>query len=173
MIKRAAWATSAFAFSMLGSMTVAADENSAGGLSEIIVTATRRPTYLEQTPIAITAISGADIDRQHTQDFSNIAIVSPSVVFTALSRQESYPSIRGTTVGNDAPGSDLGVSVFIDDVPTTGVGDNVVHTSDGFELVRTQLIFFFTARRCIAVTGIRRCLDLNSLSTSTVRTLNT
>jgi len=100
------------------------DDDAVTGLSEIVVTATRRPTYLEQTPIAITALSGPDLDRQHTQDFSNLAIVAPSLVFTAQSRQEAYPSIRGTTVGNDAPGSDLGVSVFIDDVPTTGVGDN-------------------------------------------------
>src|SRR6267142_1757096 len=100
------------------------DEDAVAGLTEIVETATRRPTYLEQTPIAITAFSGAEIDRQHTQDFSNLAIVAPSLVFTAQSRQEAYPSIRGTTVGNDAPGSDLGVSVFIDDVPTTGVGDN-------------------------------------------------
>src|SRR6266403_3481917 len=100
------------------------DEDAVAGLTEIVVTATRRPTYLEQTPIAITAFSGAEIDRQHTQDFSNLASVAPSLVFTAQSRQEAYPSIRGTTVGNDAPGSDLGVSVFIDDVPTTGVGDN-------------------------------------------------
>jgi len=117
----------------LSSMAVAADSSSAkppsdddpvAALTEIIVTATRRATYLEQTPIAITAFSGSDLDRQHTQDFSNLAIVAPSLVFTAQSRQEAYPSIRGTSIGNDAPGSDLGVSVFIDDVPTTGVGDN-------------------------------------------------
>jgi iron complex outermembrane receptor protein len=101
-----------------------ADDDAVAALSEIVVTATRRPTYLEQTPIAITAFSGTELDQQHVEDFSNIAIVTPSLVFTSLSRQEAYPSIRGTTVGNDAPGSDLGVSVFIDDVPTTGVGDN-------------------------------------------------
>src|SRR5882724_11143183 len=100
------------------------DEDAVSELTEIVVTATRRPTLLEHTPIAITVFSGSEIDRQHVQDFSNIAVIAPSLVFTALSRQESYPSIRGTTVGNDAPGSDLGVSVFIDDVPTTGVGDD-------------------------------------------------
>jgi iron complex outermembrane receptor protein len=100
------------------------DDEDVAGLAEIVVTATRRPTYLEETPIAITAFIGADIDRQHVEDLTNLAIVAPSLVFTALSRQEAYPSIRGTTVGNDAPGSDLGVSIFIDDVPTTGVGDN-------------------------------------------------
>jgi iron complex outermembrane recepter protein len=100
------------------------DDDAVAALTEIVITATRRATYLEQTPIAITAFSGPELDRQHTEDFSNLAIVAPSLVFTAQSRQEAYPSIRGTTVGNDAPGSDLGVSVFIDDVPTTGVGDN-------------------------------------------------
>ncbi len=93
-------------------------------VEEVIVTATRRDTKLEETPVAITAVSGATLDRQHDVDLGSVAIIAPSVVFTALSRQESYPSIRGTTVGNDAPGSDLGVSVFIDDIPTTGVADN-------------------------------------------------
>src|SRR5258708_21755531 len=32
--------------------------------------------------------------------------------------------MRCLSVGNDSPWSDLGVSIFIDDVPTTGVGDN-------------------------------------------------
>src|SRR5882762_5648877 len=100
------------------------EDDDVAALTEIIVTATRRPTLLEETPIAITAFSGAEIDSQHLQDLSGIALISPGLVFTALSRQESYPSIRGTSVGNDAPGSDLGVSVFIDDVPTTGVGDS-------------------------------------------------
>src|SRR5882757_1261178 len=89
-----------------------ASEESESELNEIVVTATRRPTLLQETPIAITALSGETIDRQHIEDFNNIATISPSLVFTSLSRQESYPSIRGTSVGNDAPGSDLGVSVF-------------------------------------------------------------
>src|SRR5258708_37825203 len=46
--------------------------------------------------------------------------------------------MRGRNVGNDAPGSDLGVSVFIDDVPTTGVGDNDPNLFDlqGIEVLR-------------------------------------
>jgi iron complex outermembrane receptor protein len=113
-------------------------EDGAAVLTEIVVTATRRPTLLEETPIAITALSGAALDRQHIQDFTDIAITAPSLVFTALSRQEAYPSIRGTTVGNDAPGSDLGVSIFIDDIPTTGVGDDDPNLFDiqSIELLR-------------------------------------
>jgi iron complex outermembrane recepter protein len=107
-------------------------------LQEVVVTATRRATLLQETPVAITAFSGGALDRQHLEDLSNIATLAPSLVFTSLSRQESYPSIRGTTVGNDAPGSDLGVTVFIDDVPTTGVGDNDPNLFDlqGIEVLR-------------------------------------
>jgi iron complex outermembrane receptor protein len=102
----------------------APEAQSPGSVAEVIVTATRRETKLEDTPIAITAFSGQVIDQQHVESFDNIAVVTPSLTFRALSRQEAYPSIRGTTVNNDAPGSDLGVTVFIDDVPTTGVADN-------------------------------------------------
>src|SRR5258708_2160572 len=104
--------------------TPGAAEDAVAELTEIIRSATRRPTLLQQTPVAITAFAGSDLDREHFIGLGSIATVSPGLVFTALSPSESYPSIRGTTVGNDAPGSDLGVSVFIDDIPTTGVGDN-------------------------------------------------
>ena len=114
MIHRRLWL---YAFSIVGALLTGAldagaqqartdAKSEADEIAEIVVTATRRPTYLEETPIAITALSGAALDHQHIEDFSNIAIISPSLVFTALSRQEAYPSIRGTTVGNDAPGSD-------------------------------------------------------------------
>lgn len=114
------------------------DADAPQSVSEVVVTATRRDTKLEQTPVAITAISGAAIDRQHIEGFDNVAITSPSLTFRTQSRQEAYPSIRGTTTGNDAPGSDLGVSVFIDDVPTTGVADNDPNLFDlqGIEVLR-------------------------------------
>ncbi|MDB5482774.1 MAG: TonB-dependent receptor [Caulobacteraceae bacterium] len=41
-----------------------------------------------------------------------------------MNHAESFISIRGTTIGNDAAGIDQGVSVFIDDVPPTGFGDD-------------------------------------------------
>ncbi len=135
---------SIFAFSVLAVDARAADkpENEASekppAVEQIIVTATKRQTLLQQTPIAITAFTGTALDRQHIISLDNLAVISPSLVFTALSRQEAYPSIRGTTVQNDAPGSDLGVSVFIDDVPSTGVGDDNPDLVDlkGIEVLR-------------------------------------
>ena len=106
-------------------------------VSEVVVTATKRDTRLEETPLAITAVDKATIDRQRITDFADVARLTPGLVFTPLSRQESYPSIRGTTMGNGAAGADLGVSVFIDDVPTTGVGDN---NPDLFDLQSIEVL---------------------------------
>ena len=106
-------------------------------LSEVVVTATRRETKLEQTPVAITAISGAAVDQQRLYNLSDIAQKTPGLVFTPNSRQESYLSIRGTTAGNDAAGANLGVSVFIDDVPRTGIGDN---NPDLFDLQSIEVL---------------------------------
>jgi iron complex outermembrane receptor protein len=93
-------------------------------LVEIVVTAERRETRLQDTPIAVSAISGDTIQSERLINLSDVAARIPSITFDQVNRSESFISIRGTTIGNDAAGIDQGVSVFIDDVPTTGFGDN-------------------------------------------------
>ncbi len=104
---------------------------------DIIVTATRRDTLLQETPVAVTAFNADAIEQQRLISFTDIAEKSPGLVYTQYSRQEAYFSIRGTTIGNDAPGTDLGVSVFIDDVPTTGIADNNI---DLFDLQSVEVL---------------------------------
>jgi len=93
-------------------------------LVEIVVTAERRETRLQDTPIAVSAISGDTIQSERLVNLNDIAARIPSITFDQVNRSESFISIRGTTIGNDAAGIDQGVSVFIDDVPTTGFGDD-------------------------------------------------
>jgi iron complex outermembrane receptor protein len=109
----------------------------AESLDEIIVTATRRDTKLKETPVAETVVTGAAIEREHLVSFSDIAQMSPSLIFTERSATESYLSIRGTSVNNDAAGASQGVSVFIDDVPMIGVGDN---SPDLFDLQSVEVL---------------------------------
>ena len=93
-------------------------------LQEVIVTAARRETSLQDTPIAVSAITREQIEVQRVESISDVQLLVPGLTFTSLNHAESYVSIRGTGIKNDAPGTDLGVSVFIDDVPTTGIADN-------------------------------------------------
>ena len=101
-----------------------AGEPASTSVGEIIVTATRRETRLQDTPVAVSAIGGVAIQQQRLVNLSEIANKIPSITFNQVNHSESFISIRGTTIGNDAAGIDQGVSVFIDDVPTTGFGDD-------------------------------------------------
>ena len=101
------------------------------------MTATRRETELQKTPVAVSVISGAQIDRDRITSLEDVAHVAPSLVFISQQRGESYLSIRGTTTNNDAAGSNLGVSVFIDDVPSIGIGDN---DPDLFDLASIEVL---------------------------------
>src|ERR1700730_2138551 len=76
----------------------AANEPASGEttLSEIVVTALRRETKLEDTPIAMSAIGAEDIERQHIVDFGDLQTSIPYFGFTQVTRQETYISMRGT-----------------------------------------------------------------------------
>lgn len=99
-------------------------DRSATQVGELVVTAERRETLLQDTPAAITAITAAQIERSRMVNLSDVQLSVPSLTYVQITHQEAYLSIRGTSVKQSAPGTDLGVSVFIDDVPTTGIGDN-------------------------------------------------
>lgn len=53
-------------------------EASSSMLEEVIVTATRRETSLQTTPVAITALSGEELDYMFAHDISDIALVTPN-----------------------------------------------------------------------------------------------
>ncbi len=75
-------------------------------LVEIVVTAERRETRLQDTPIAVSAISGDTIQSERLVNLNDIAARIPSITFDQVNRSESFISIRGTTIGNDAAGID-------------------------------------------------------------------
>jgi iron complex outermembrane receptor protein len=63
------------------------------------------------------------IEASRVVSFQDVAIRVPNMTYTQFSTQESYFSIRGTLINNNAAGWDDAVATFIDDVPTTGLGD--------------------------------------------------
>jgi outer membrane receptor protein involved in Fe transport len=68
------------------------------GLEEIVVTAQRRKTNLQETPISITAISGEDLRERGAVDLHGVA--------------EATPNMQLTTSGNGSGGSSF-AQVFI------------------------------------------------------------
>jgi iron complex outermembrane recepter protein len=107
-------------------------------IEEVIVTAQKRQTKLEDTPVAVSAFTPEQIERDRIQTLNDVALRAPSVTFVQVLKNETYISIRGTLINTPGAGWDDSVTTFIDDVPTTGVGDNNPNLYDlsGIEVLR-------------------------------------
>ncbi|MBV1692592.1 TonB-dependent receptor [Novosphingobium sp. G106] len=92
----------------------------ASGLNDIVVTATKRETNLQKTPIAINVVGAADIQKQHVQSLIDFAQGSiPSLrVATFEARQSALTvGIRGIVpFDQNQTARDTGVGVYIDGV---------------------------------------------------------
>ncbi len=103
-----------------GAPTPAADSASDGGLQEIVVTATKRETNLQQTPIAISVVNAEMVKDRHVQSLYDLADGGvPSLrVATFEARQSALTvGIRGIVpLDANQPAREQGVGIYIDGV---------------------------------------------------------
>ena len=95
-----------------------AAENS-GGLEEVVVTARYRAESLQQTPIAITAITAEDIQQRGFDNASDVAYTVPNASFRpaqAAFGNTMTAFIRGIGQNDFLPEFEPGVGVYFDDV---------------------------------------------------------
>lgn len=88
------------------------------GLEEIVVTARRQAENLQNTPVAVTAITAADIEGANILESTDIARITPSLT---VSQTPSYISaasfvIRGIGETNPSMGLDTGVGIYVDGI---------------------------------------------------------
>ena len=85
---------------------------------DIVVTARRREENLIDVPIAITAISGAQLERQGAIDITDVANSAPNVTLEVSRGTNSTLSafIRGVGQQDPVAGFEAGVGLYLDDV---------------------------------------------------------
>ena len=90
----------------------------ANALQEITVTARRREESIQDVPIAVTAISGAALDRAGTADIGELAQLVPSVTLEPSRATNSTLTafIRGVGQQDPLAGFEQGVALYVDDV---------------------------------------------------------
>lgn len=107
----------------------------AGVLEDIVVTARKTSEKLQDVPVAITAFSSAEIKSARIERLSDLAKLTPGLIFTPLfGRQNQLPIIRGAaqTLGQ------LNVGVFIDGIYLSGKGgvDTELNDLERVEVVK-------------------------------------
>jgi iron complex outermembrane receptor protein len=112
----------------IGPHMVRADQADTAGqgpaLTEIIVTAQRRSESLQETPVAVSVISGDELAARHINDISNLGAVTPSVGFQAGTNAQAVSNIEirglGSAGSNRAFEGDVGI--FVDGVYLSRAG---------------------------------------------------
>ncbi len=85
-------------------------------LEEVTVTAQRRSESLQTVPIAITAVSATDLQRNGIHELGTLAGQVPGLTFAPFAPGQNIVSLRGVSSNDDGPGTDNSVAVFLDDV---------------------------------------------------------
>jgi len=85
-------------------------------LQEIVVTAEKRDSTVQKTPISITAISGSDLQAQGLSDMTSVAQQVPGVSFKTSGPGQTEFEMRGlTSTGGESPT----VGFYLDDAILT------------------------------------------------------
>jgi len=92
---------------------------SSGGLADIVVTATRQATNLQETPLAITAVASEELEARGLTNVAEVSRMVPNVTFERA--QAAYGPgmtafIRGLGSGETGLAGEPGVAFYIDDV---------------------------------------------------------
>jgi len=94
-----------------------ADDDDGFTLEEILVTASKRPQTLQQTPIAVSVTTAETFEQARMLDISDLQSVVPSLrVWTLQTASNTNFAIRGFGNGANNAGIEPSVGVFIDGV---------------------------------------------------------
>ena len=111
------------------------------GLAEIVVTATKRKTTLQNTPISITAVSGLDLEERGISSFTALAQSIPGVSMKTSGPGQTEFEMRGMA-GNG--GGSPTVGFYLDDTPLTGpatsTNGHVVIDPNLYDLNRVEVL---------------------------------
>jgi outer membrane receptor protein involved in Fe transport len=94
-----------------------------GGLSEVVVTASKRAENLQDVPISVTALNTEALEQQHIQHFTDYAQALPTVAFQSLQPGFARTFMRGIASDNNPnhSGPLPSVGTYLDEQPITTI----------------------------------------------------
>lgn len=118
--------------------SVVAQDEESFSLEEVVVTAQRRERGLQDSPIAVSAVSGDTLRAGNVLSYADLARSAAAVTFTEGSPLDQELNIRGVvSVRIDSPTSDPSIGVFVDNVY---VGRTGQLNTDFYDIERVEII---------------------------------
>ncbi|NRA41540.1 MAG: TonB-dependent receptor [Pseudomonadales bacterium] len=136
---RLAVAVSTALVSSLSSTVVLAQDDEAGFIEEVVVTAQKREQNLQDVPVAITAIDAQQLDDRSIKDIADVGTSAPNVQIAPSPGGSTGATIaiRGATAVNPAATWEPSVGLYMDGV---FIAKNVGGIFDVAELERIEIL---------------------------------
>lgn len=103
-------------YACLAVAQIAASAGDSGELAEIVVTAQKRSSTVQETAISMAAVSGADLQARGIGDIAALAAATPGVSLKSNGPGQTEIEMRGMT---SSGGNSATVGFYLDDVPMT------------------------------------------------------
>jgi iron complex outermembrane recepter protein len=114
---------------------------SGDALAEVVVTATKRDTTIQTTPLAITALSGVELQARGITDVASLVAEVPGVNMKSQGPGQTEFEMRGLT---SSGGSSPTVGFYLDDTPITApassINGKVVIDPNLYDLNRIEVL---------------------------------
>src|ERR1700722_8753947 len=117
------------------------DPESASPLTEVVVTAQKRASTVQETPISITAVTGEDLLARGGASLAALAQGTPGVSLKSEGPSQTEIEMRGMT---SSGGNSATVGFYLDDIPLVGPASaqngHVVIDPDLYDLSRIEIL---------------------------------
>jgi len=116
-------------------------DNSGPTLEEVVVTAQKRTSTVQNTPISITAVTGEDLQARGVSSLASLAQGTPGVSLKTEGPSQTEIEMRGMT---SSGGNSATVGFYLDDIPLAGPASaqngHVVIDPDLYDLNRVEIL---------------------------------
>src|SRR5271170_4902801 len=116
-------------------------ENAGASVEEIVVTASKRVSTLQDTPISISAVTGDSLQEHGVASLASLAQGTPGVSLKSEGPSQTEIEMRGMT---SSGGNSATVGFYLDDIPLAGPASaqngHVVIDPDLYDLNRVEIL---------------------------------
>lgn len=130
--------TSMPAQAQTASTAAAAREGSA--VSEVVVTATRRPEKLQDVPLSVTAVSQKELTAKGIVGYEALARETPGVVLNRPSANFNNFTARGIATNGYGANLQSTVAIYIDELPISTIGNTTVLDPNLYDVERVEFL---------------------------------
>jgi iron complex outermembrane recepter protein len=127
-------------FALFGSSSVAFAQQAAAGsepLAEIVVTAEKRAEKIQDVPVAVTVVTGQQLEDQHIYSIADLARTTPALeMVQAFGGPGGGGQIRGIGTNSFSPTAEGAVGIVVDGVPQGNVNVTNLYDMQRIEVLK-------------------------------------